>query len=330
MNFSEIIGQDDIKALMKAAIKNKKISHAYIINGEEGAGKMMLAEAFAATLLCAAEGEDACGQCKSCAQAANRNNPDIIYVTHEKEAISVDDIREQINDTIVIKPYSSKHKIYIVDDAQKMNVQAMNALLKTIEEPPSYGVIILLTTNADKFLPTILSRCVQIDMKPIKDEQIISYLRKKYDVVDYQAQVCAAFSQGNLGKAISLIGSEDFNLIKERVLKLVKRLESYDSYNIDMTIKELSDMREKTSDFLELLTLWYRDVLLYKSTLSDEKLIFQDEVFTIKEQALKFSYEGIEEILKTIKEATARLNSNVNYELTLEMMFLKMQSGQRR
>lgn len=115
-------------------------------------------------------------ECHSCKQAAGKNQPDIIYVSHEKpNTISVDDIRTQLNNDIVIKPYSSKHKIYIVDEAEKMNQQAQNALLKTIEEPPAYAVILLLTTNAESFLPTILSRCVTLNLKAVPDEKIKNF-----------------------------------------------------------------------------------------------------------------------------------------------------------
>ena len=113
--------------------------------------------------------------CHSCKQVMSGNHPDLIYVKHEKPgSIGVDDVREQINDTIMIRPYSSYYKIYIVDEAEKMTVQAQNALLKTIEEPPSYAVIILITTNQEAFLPTILSRCVQMKLKPLKDFTIKS------------------------------------------------------------------------------------------------------------------------------------------------------------
>ena len=106
----------------------------------------------------------------SCRQAINGNQPDIIRVTHEKpNSISVDDIREQVNNDIVIRPYSSKYKVYIIADADKMTVQAQNALLKTIEEPPSYAVIMLLTENAEALLPTIRSRCVMMKLRNIKD-----------------------------------------------------------------------------------------------------------------------------------------------------------------
>ena len=156
--FSEILGHEQIIEHLQNAIKLQKVSHAYILDGEEGAGKKLLARAFAQTLQCERGGVDPCGECHSCKQAQSGNQPDIIEVTHEKPAsIGVEDIRGQLCSDIQIKPYSSPYKIYIVDEAEKMTVQAQNALLKTIEEPPAYGVIMLLTTNADAFLPTILS-----------------------------------------------------------------------------------------------------------------------------------------------------------------------------
>ena len=139
--FSEILGHEQIIEHLQNAIKLQKVSHAYILDGEEGAGKNMLARAFAQTLQCERGGTEPCGECHSCKQAMSGNQPDIITVTHEKPAsIGVEDIRGQLCGDIQIKPYSSPYKIYIVDEAEKMTVQAQNALLKAIEEPPAYGV----------------------------------------------------------------------------------------------------------------------------------------------------------------------------------------------
>lgn len=149
----------------------------------------------------------------------SHNQPDIIYLTHEKPAtISVDDIRSQINSDIVIRPYNSDYKVYIVDEAEKMNEQAQNALLKTIEEPPSYAVILLLTTNAQAFLPTIRSRCILLETKPVPDALVRGELMKRYEIPDYQADMSVAFAQGNMGKAIALAQSQEFADRKEMVL----------------------------------------------------------------------------------------------------------------
>ena len=177
--FKAILGHEQIIEHLQNAVTMDKVSHAYIINGPDKSGKMMLAEAFAQTLECekledvvknAAQPSDVepCMECHSCKQAMTKNQPDIIYVRHEKpNTISVDDIRTQVNNDIVIKPYSSRYKIYMIDEAEKMNEQAQNALLKTIEEPPAYAILILLTTNAAAFLPTILSRCVTLNIKAV-------------------------------------------------------------------------------------------------------------------------------------------------------------------
>ena len=144
--FSDIVGQEELKQHIRNAIEMDKVSHAYIINGERNAGKEFIARLFAMTLQCEKGGTEPCGECHSCKQAISRNQPDIIYVSHEKpNTIGVEDIRGQINNDIGIKPYSSPRKIYIMNEGEKMTPQAQNALLKTLEEPPAYAVILVLT-----------------------------------------------------------------------------------------------------------------------------------------------------------------------------------------
>lgn len=326
--FSDIIGHNQIVEHLKNAIRMEKVSHAYILNGENNAGKMMLAEAFAMALQCEEHGEEPCLECRSCRQAREHNQPDIIYVAHDKpNVISVDDIRHQLNNDIVIKPYSSKYKIYIVDEAEKMNVQAQNALLKTIEEPPTYGIILLLTTNADSFLPTILSRCITLNLKSVHEDLIKSHLMKKYQVPDYQADVCAAFAQGNVGKAIQLASSDGFNELKSATISLVKKIEDIDLYELNQQIKEISEYKSRIDEYFDLLTLWFRDVLYMKATNDVSNLIFKDEVYDIKKQAAKRDYSGIENILKALEQARVRLNANVNFELVIELLLLTIKEN---
>ncbi len=321
--FSAIVGLEDLKGHLQNAVSMNKISHAYIINGEKDSGKMMLAEAFAATLLCEKKGKDACMECRSCRQAAGRNNPDIIYLTREKpNVISVDDIRRQINDSVVIRPYAAERKIYIVDEAEKMNPQAQNALLKTIEEPPAYVVILLLTTNAEGFLPTILSRCVTLNVKPVPAEKIEKMLMERWQIVDYQARMCAAFSQGNVGKAIRLASSEEFSRRKNDIVELVSNLPRMDLAEIQNVVKDLDKEKGEMEEYFDLITLWYRDVLLYKSAGPRSPLVFQDQLFRLKSQAEDLSYRKIEEVLEEIARAKRRLRANVNFELTMELLFM--------
>ncbi len=322
------MGHEQIISHLQNAITTDKVSHAYIINGPDKSGKRMLADAFAAALQCEEKGCEACGTCHSCKQAEGRNQPDIIYVGHEKpNTISVDDIRTQVNSDIVIKPYGSRYKIYIVDEAEKMNAQAQNALLKTIEEPPAYAVILLLTTNADAFLPTILSRCVTLNIKAVPDEQIKKFLMRRYQVPDYQADVCVAFAQGNVGKAIQLASSEDFNELKAATLQLMKRVKEIDLYEMTEAVRQIGEYKLQINDYFDLMMIWYRDVLMFKATGDVNSLIFKDEVYDIKRQAEKSSYNGIERILRALEKAQVRLGANVNFDLVIELLLLAIKEN---
>ena len=320
--FHDILGHEQIIAHLQNAIEEDKVSHAYIFNGPEASGKMMLAEAFAMALQCEGEGKRPCLECRSCRQAADHNQPDIIYVSHEKpNTIGVDDIRTQINNDIDIKPYSSRYKVYIVDEAQKMNQQAQNALLKTIEEPPAYAIILLLTTNADSFLQTILSRCITLNLKAVKEDKIKEYLMKHYQIPDYQADICAAFSQGNVGKAIQLASSEEFGELK------ASGLEDIDLYEMTGAVKQIAEYKLSVNDYFDLMMIWFRDVLYLKATNDVDGLIFKDEVYDIKKQAAKRSYQGIETILEALEKAKIRLNANVNFDLVIELLLLTIKEN---
>ena len=200
--FTDIVGQEQLKEHLQNAIATNKVSHAYIINGERSAGKEFIARVFSMTLQCEKQETEPCGECHSCKQALGNNQPDIIYISHEKpNTIGVEDIRSQVNADIGIKPYSSPRKIYIINEGEKMTPQAQNALLKTLEEPPEYAVILILTMNVDALLPTVLSRCVVLNMKPVPDVLVKKYLMEQLAVPDYKANICVAFARGNIGKA---------------------------------------------------------------------------------------------------------------------------------
>ena len=325
--FQEILGNEMIKEHFLKAIESHRISHAYILTGEEGTGRKSIANAFAMTLLCEKGGTEPCMVCHSCKQALSGNHPDLIYVTHEKPAsIGVDDIREQINDTIQIRPYSSYYKIYIVDEAEKMTVQAQNALLKTIEEPPSYAVIILITTNQEAFLPTILSRCVQLKLKPLKDFTVKSYLTEHLKVPEKDAELCAAFARGNLGKAIHLASSEEFKELYRRVMSLLKNVGSMDIGMLLDCIREIKEQNFDIYEVLDLMQLWYRDVLMYKVTKDMNLLVFKDEYRMINETGQKIDYAGLEAILAAIDTARTRLEANVNLDLAMELLLLTIKN----
>ena len=326
--FQDILGHEQIKEHFQSAVRTGKVSHAYILDGEAGMGRKTLANAFALSLLCEKGGPEPCMECHACRQVLSGNHPDLIYVTHEKPAsIGVDDIREQLNDTIQVRPYSGSHKIYIVDEAEKMTVQAQNALLKTIEEPPAYAVILLLTTNEDTFLPTILSRCVKLKLKPLKDETVREYLTSKLSVPERQAEIYAAFARGNLGKAINLAESEDFKRMYEALLSLLKHLKEWDISALLDCVHNLKEENLDIYECLDFMQMWYRDVLMYKTTKDINLLIFKEEFSAIRQMSTVSGYEGLEKILEAISKARVRLDANVNMELAMELMLLTMKEN---
>lgn len=328
--FKDVVGHKNIIKYIQNAVTADAVSHAYILNGERGSGKKLLANLFAMSMQCQdrAEDGDACGKCQSCKQAMSGNHPDIIRVTHEKpNTISVDDIRVQVNDDIVIRPYSSKYKIYIIADADMMTVQAQNALLKTIEEPPEYAVIMLLTENAEVLLPTIRSRCVMMKLRNIKDQLVKKYLMEQLEVPDYKADVCVAFAQGNMGKAIMLAHSEYFNEIKEEAIHLLRNIDEMTVPELTEAVKRCMTYKLEINDYLDIIAIWYRDVLIYKATKSVDRVVFSDQMKYIKERARKSSYEGIENILDALEKAKARMKANVNFELVMELLLLTIKEN---
>lgn len=327
-SFNEILGHQEIKEYLQNAILAGKVSHAYMLSGPDKSGKRMLANAFAKTLLCERGGAVACNECHSCIQAEHFNHPDIIYVQHEKPTfISVDEIRKQIVNDVDIKPYQSKWKIYIIDEADKMNRNAQNALLKTLEEPPVYAVILLLTDNSDAFLDTVLSRCVKLSLHPVPGDEIRSYLMEKHHVSEETAELAAAFSDGAVGKALTLATSEDFHVLRQSVIRLVKRVKRMETEDLIAAVREINDYKLTMNDYFNLLTVWYRDVLMYKATQEVDSLIFRDEIYEIKGQADRSSYQGIEEIIKAIDNAKKRLAANVNFDLTIELLLMTIKEN---
>lgn len=327
-SFKDVVGHKDILKYISSAVENNRVSHAYILNGERGSGKKMLANLFAMTLLCETGDHEPCGKCHSCKQAESGNHPDIIRVTHEKpNSISVDDIRTQVNNTVDIKPYQGPYKVYIIPQADMMTPQAQNAILKTIEEPPSYAVFLLLTENAETLLPTINSRCVMLKLRNIKDTLIKKYLMENLEIPDYKADMCTAFAQGNMGRAIMLANSDHFNEIREEAVQLLKHISEMELNEIVAAVKNISVYKLEITDYLDIIMIWYRDVLLYKATKEIDKVVFKDQLQSIKEQARKSSYEGIELILESLEKAKARLKANVNFDLVMELLFLTIKEN---
>lgn len=327
-SFREIVGHQDIIENLKESMRRGKVSHAYIFSGEKGSGKKMLAGAFAMALECGELPDEACLTCASCHKAGSGNHPDIIYVTHDKPGtITVDEIREQVVETAELKPYESRYKIYIIADADKMTVQAQNALLKTIEEPPSYAVFLLLATSAEALLQTVISRCVVLDMKPLSQAVIKEFLVQSHNVSAYEADIAAAFSQGNIGRALEAVLGEKFMTMTEQIVILLRRVENASTTELVDFVRGIASEKQNAQEYLDMLTLWFRDVLMFKATRDIDRLVFKKEISDIKEQAEKASYSGIQEVLESLGKAGERLRANVTFELTMELLLMSIREN---
>lgn len=325
--FADIYGHDKIKEHLQKSIELDKVSHAYIFNGGLGAGKKTIAKLFAKTLQCEKHGIEPCNECHSCIQADSSNQPDIIWIRHEKPgSIGVDDIREQLIGDMQIKPYSSRYKIYIIDEAEKLTVQAQNALLKTIEEPPAYGIVIMLTTNADIFLQTILSRCVRLDFKPVADELVVKYLKDNYDVTDYETKFAAAFAQGNIGRAVTIVTSGDFAKLKDEVLHVVRLAQEMTVSEIMAEVKNIANYKLTIDDYLDLMAsgivmCWYLRVPMMLIRLflrwNCRRLKVRHHIFLMRDCR----------IYSSIDKVKIRLKANVNFDLVIELLIMAIKQA---
>lgn len=328
VNFDDIIGHEEIIQHFKMSIERGKLSHAYILNGEKGTGKKLVTRAIAKTLQCEEGKADACNVCHSCVQADSGNQPDIIWVKHEKPSVlSVEEVRTQVNQDIGVKPYSSRYKIYIIPDAHLLNSQAQNALLKTVEEPPEYAIIFLLTDNLDKLLPTIISRCVVLNMKPIREMDMIRYMKDVLGIPEEQAYFCERFAYGNLGKAVRLATSENYKQIKESSVRLLRNIYKMETEDIILAAKRLSEYKLEMPDLMDIMQMWYRDVLMFKITNSVNQLVFREEYQAMKKQSEKISYEGVDNVLNALDKMKVRLEANVNFDVAMELLLMTIKEN---
>ncbi len=325
MDFQHIIGHEDIIRHFKSSMEMDRVGHAYIICGEDESGRSSLAFSFAKTLQCESGGFDPCNACPSCKKADSGNHPDIINVQHEKpNLISVEEIRDQVVDTMSIRPYNGKYKIYIINDAQLMNPQAQNALLKTIEEPPSYGIVIMITNTLERLLPTIISRCITLSTKPVKERDMEEYLQEHYDLDAKKLRFCVEYAQGNLGKAILLATNEEYEALVRSVIKLEKEIYEMDMEDIALAIESCANYKMSIGEYLDLMMVWYRDILMLKVTGKPDKIIFSEEYSTIREQAKYLSYNELEDKARAIENAKKRIAANARMEDVMRLLILTL------
>lgn len=333
--FSEIIGQRDAIAHLQNCLRTGRIPHAAILAGEEGAGKLALAQAFAVALVCRDRKEEdgllePCGVCHDCVQAQSMSHPDIKVVTPAKvpesgktPVLGVDDIRAMRAD-VAILPYQSDWKIYILPHAERMTPQAQNALLKTLEEPPAYAVILLLADSLTGFLPTVLSRCIAVRLKPTPEKELSDVLMQRYGADRQSALIAARLSGGNAGRAVTLLRDEEQAAFRQQAIGFLKSLPGQDAFSIHQFAAGLGANAET---FLDLTSCWYRDICVYKATGDADALIFQDEVRYSIQSAQNTGFPALQRIQESLSEARLRRTRGGNDAQVLELLLLKIRDS---
>lgn len=325
-SFNNIIGNERIIKRLKLAIENKRLSHAYIFDGARGMGKGIMANTFAKALNCEEGGTSPCGKCISCQTFESGNNPDIIYVRKNEgdREIKVDTIRNLINKSVDIKPYRNRYKVFIIENADTMNIAAQNAFLKTLEEPPEYAVFLLLAENYNKLLVTILSRCQRFSMQIVPTEEITKYIVNSQGLREADARVAALYSRGSIGRAMELAASEEFNALRNEVISRTISLLKTDLIGLYRLTAEMDSYKEDIDTYLDIMYLLYRDSLVYSQTGNVNTLIQKDKEKDIKTICSIIGTKRLIRGCELIERAMENIRKRGDFQLVIENLFFKL------
>ena len=320
--FEEIRGNTPLVEQLRRSAASGRSSHAYLFLGGAGAGKRLIANTFAKALQC--EGEKRpCDSCKSCHAFNHGNHPDVIYFQPLKngKTYTIEDVREQLLETVDLKPFQYEKKIYIIEKADTLNIQSQNALLKTLEEPPAHAVFLLLAERAEAFLPTILSRVVVMKIRPLSAETIADYLMQAGHLAE-ESHILSAYAQGRIGQALELVEDEGFREMRQDILGKLEVLPSMSEGDAYLLAKDLEGYKNDLR-FLDIRELWYRDLLTAKSLREEGYLIQRDKKDAIF-RAAKEPAALLAKKAAAVRTARMRLAQNANFRLTMEVMLMDL------
>ncbi|KJS18794.1 MAG: hypothetical protein VR72_21540 [Clostridiaceae bacterium BRH_c20a] len=324
MGFAEIKGQDTAVQILKKSILGNHISHAYIFQGIEGVGKKTTALALAQALNCLNFDTSlggACGECLGCIKVENGNHPDLHIIIPEKYVIKIDQIRS-LKSKVFYKCYEGRKKVIIFDDAHNLTIEASNSLLKVLEEPPQDTVFILVSSEPGKLPDTIISRCQQIQFQPLSVYTIKEHLIKENPEKISQISLAASLAGGSLAKAEELLAEGEVLENRQETINFVKKLFELSFSDIIIWCEKWDREKKKVKTILEIIQLWYRDLLVFRTTGREEILINQDHVADIKNS--QHTLININYALLLINESIKNLESNVSPRLVLEVFFMKL------
>ena len=328
MAFEDILGNEDAKRYFNKSLKEEHLGHSYIFEGPYGVGKKTFAKEVAKIILCEDRIDgNACNKCGSCHMINVGTHPDMITVQKDTKVIKVDTIREKIVREMDIKPYRSDYKIIIIESADSMNVQGQNTLLKTIEEPPSYGIIILIVENIEIMLPTIKSRCIDVRFNPINKDDMQDYLVKKA-IPRENWSVYTKLANGSIGIIDDIVSDENYLEIRKMSAEFLKKLDIADLIEVYDIVEEVVEQKEYLDKIFNFWLQWYRDLAVLKSTGSDE-LYFVDYYSSLLDMSNKLTYNKISQNIGCIKDAISGLKQNIYSLFIIENLLLKLKERKK-
>jgi len=333
MDFSGIAGQKEVIGNLLYSLENDKISHAYIFSGPAGIGKRTVARIFAGILLCSGRKESgslsrkatgSCGECQPCRLFEAGSNPDFYEIEAAGATIGVDEIRD-LQGHMAVKPFYGERKVYLVAEADKMTVQAQNCLLKTLEEPPSFAVIILTVSNYDALLETIRSRAVKYSFRENSREEVLGFLERKFGDGLKEKDFIASYSGGIIGKALELAGNEEFIALREETLKIAEGISRSGLYDVFRAYDFFNNNKDHAETILDIMASYYRDLLVAKNAGKEKLLINSDKKDIIINNARDFEVRKLVKNIETIELTRLNIRKNVNFQLSIEVMLMKLQ-----
>lgn len=330
--FNDIVGQEKALGLIESALANDSAAHAYLFTGPRGVGKTMAAVRVAIALNCDQGG---CGACPSCVKILKGAHPDVEIIEADANVLKIGQVRT-IGKGIGLKPFEGRRKVYIIRNVETMNAESANALLKNLEEPPSYVTFILTAPGADGLLPTIVSRCQEVPFGGIRATEMKNLLIEKHGVPERKAEILAALSAGSVSKALGLSEAEETSGMRDYVLDNAAGLRTDDVLQVfalkDEIIKRVKsrDKRESgpaTAEVIDVLASWYRDMLVMKETGDETLLINKDRVAVIVGLAGNYTLRELTGALDVLAGAAGAMRTNANKELLLEYALLAISGG---
>ncbi len=323
-----LVGHEWAVTALGRDIQTERLHHAYLIAGPAGVGKRALATAFIQALLCR-QANAPCGDCRPCKLVARGGHPDVIGVapvvsgkTIKTEKIVIDRIRELIK-TLSLKPVEASRRIALVTNFETANEEAANAFLKTLEEPPGNAILILTTDQPEALLPTIISRCESIHLRPLPTAMIQSALIERWQVSGERAELLAHLAGGRLGWAVSAANDGEVLEKREGRLNELRNLLSASRAARFAYAESLARDREALRETLELWLGWWRDVLLVASEARTQPINI-DQVDTLRRAAQKTGLDSAAKAVEAIQRTLVILTRNANAKLALEVLLLDL------